>query len=1129
MTTTATILATKDAAKVALSLVVDGLPLAFTTHDVAADMSTAWAGTDWATAGFWKTGLRIAGSSEQSIIPFNPEIAPDSLDLYILDTDDSIAASLLRESYSSGVYTNLTADIDCDDTTLNVTATADFAASGTLYLGSQETVTYSGKTGTTFTGVTRGKYSLFTTFSGAPFAHPFRLNTTNSTIDGTAYRTAVSNYPRAHFNRSVALYLHHYEDGAWSTKANSKLLWAGRIKSIGEDGQGNIKLSCTSVMESLLTNLWERPYTAKVQEGFFFPRASLWMHIKSWQQDATGTVTIGHRAPAAMANPTLLTGVRYTHRQLAAEINNQLDTWFVTSSNAYGNGCALSARQDDEGKTRYHFTWHFASGISSLLLYSLDIGLSEDAWSLLGWARLPSDRVVTVDGVTIIYKRLQRSSNASLYRIEAPVAPLRWKPMAGRTFGGVYQLNVDQSTIQGTWQSQASLPVGFERIYDGTDVNGFLLVGTSHLLAVRSIGSGGFRVLKDLSEQFFAGKSGLGFGLNTDADDLNSRDDGTGTQVEVKQVWIETGRTYEIFRKLLLSTGTSAFNHTAEVDAYNANLAVGIPYSLIDYDSLRALGSNTYALVITKPIEFRALLESILAVSGAYVVWKNGKISFQRPMSSFVAEYALTESNKALTDAGDAGRSIVERSPDGIINTVTLNFHHQVTGDFLHTHVVSDDSSISDFGQRKAATIDGYGIYNYFLNEAYPNTADSWASKTAASALAHFSRPPCYVSRTYDFSLVGMAPGDTVSITDQSVVNPATGTRGISAMAAWVLSTSFDWNTGVGTCRVVLMPHVDNTRRAPWAPSARVASYVAATKVLTMEAHIYSLTTEVVDAGRFVAGDKVQLSEQGPVVAVHYTGLEVASVSTSGNGSVTLTTDPTAGAGLGAGKTYVLEYDQISAVTATQREKAFIADDANNSTGYVGNDAYLWGPIPRDVEPGPFSTQYVYKKIDTNQYAIGQPMSVHKMVHAVDAMNSLNAWRTTQSYVNEVLTTAHTQLGTTPKIVYGSVWVPLYRGNSGLSLRLYVKTSAGTSTFTAYWTRNRFSGTSSTAFLHSDGKYTVDTTTTSTTYEWSNTVIMTYPYRSSGPEAPGGMWLTIVASGSTGAVTASLKGVNVVG
>jgi hypothetical protein len=1117
LTTTLNWLESKDAAEVAMVVVFDGLPIALTTASSASEMATAWAGTDWSSSTQWSLGLRVVGNMSQRITPYDPQIEANSLDIYALDVDDNLAAYLLRTAYSSGAATPITSDIDCNDTTFNVKTTTSFDSSGTLYLGSQETVTYSGKTATTFTGVTRGKYALFQTDGGSAFARPFRGNSSDNGTDVTAYKPSVSNYPSSNVNRCVAVYLHHRENGVWCTKANAQLLWAGKIKEISEDGTGNVKMSCVSVLEMLFQKIWERPYTARLAEGMSFTNITGHIHAESGTY-TIGDIVTGIRGPSDSA--LIVSGNEITHRRLASEINNQMATWLATGTDLHGSAFSirLMPAADGDGVPKYRMTWRLSDG-SITKRYMVHVGLSWDAWSLLGWEPSRSDHKISIDGSEIVYKTFIRRTTTT-YILEATNPPMRWKPIGVHLGSGRHTVVCDLNSEQGTWRTQTNLPIAVDNIYDGTTSGlGFIKVGESHVFAAL-YDDAEFSIVDDVTAEM----ASLGFKLASGPNDLNHQDTGNTQAVEAQQVWIEQDSAVNVFKRILMSTGTSGFNHVTH-DSYADDMGIGIPASLIDQGSMLALGRYDYGLVLTGPMEVRKMLESIMAFNGVYLVWKNGKITFQRPAGTQTVDYQLTEANKALTDPNDAGRSRAVISADEIINVATMNYHYRADGKFRDQITVQDDSSITLFGQRRSVEIDAYGIYNSFIRWTNSNIAEIWRQRIAPGMMAHFTRPLAIISRTYDFSLANMAPGDVVEVTDQAIVNPLTGTRGITEMRGWVLSTDFDFSTGVGKCQIVLLPHIAETRIAKWAPSARVSSYDAGTKVLSMVAHEYSLSSDTVDAGRFATGDKARLSELGPSgAATNYTGLAVASVSTSGDGSVTLTTDPTGGSGLGAGRTYVLEYDDVLTVNSDQRAKAFIADDADMSTGYNGNDAYVWGPANNGLDPGSVDYTQQYMKVESTQDDVGTALSAHKLKHIVDSCNNLFAYRTSQVHINDVLVTGRAQTGTTEKLVYGPVWVPLYGGDRSLKASVYGKTSSGTGTFTVYYSPRPPVGSTSTS-VSADSAKSVTLTTTSATYEWIAETSVTNPWRTNNP-LRGGCWVYVTAKASAGGVTATFCGIH---
>ena len=96
--------------------------------------------------------------------------------------------------YQDG-YTTLTANMTNNSTTpIQVTSTAGFISSGGLIIGS-ELITYTGKTATTFTGITRGVYGSTNVAhtAGVNVSEAQTLASSSSTLPLTLLQTTVSN------------------------------------------------------------------------------------------------------------------------------------------------------------------------------------------------------------------------------------------------------------------------------------------------------------------------------------------------------------------------------------------------------------------------------------------------------------------------------------------------------------------------------------------------------------------------------------------------------------------------------------------------------------------------------------------------------------------------------------------------------------------------------------------------------------------------------------------------------------------------------------------------------------------------------------------------------------------------
>lgn len=146
-------------------LLINGMPLILYPDGVtitglspASPDSAWWPGT---TYGNWTTyakpwlmlvddGIRI---TERALPSATNVLDVSEVTFHISDVDD--AATRMFASQDLAIATFITSTVSATDVTISVVDTSAFASSGTLYLD-QEAITYSGKTGTTFTGCVRG-------------------------------------------------------------------------------------------------------------------------------------------------------------------------------------------------------------------------------------------------------------------------------------------------------------------------------------------------------------------------------------------------------------------------------------------------------------------------------------------------------------------------------------------------------------------------------------------------------------------------------------------------------------------------------------------------------------------------------------------------------------------------------------------------------------------------------------------------------------------------------------------------------------------------------------------------------------------------------------------------------------
>lgn len=1053
MATTNTWLTTENEARICFVLAFEGYDLAFTTHNTPSELATAWSATDWTT---FKSGLHIIGETGQEITIFDPKVNPDNLTFRCLDDGNVLSGRLLREADSSINKTYLTASLTANATSCTVKDTTGFSSAGHIYIG-HEAIQYGVKGAGSFGALTRGKWVLWGR-SGASTRYGMAHVIPTGTAD-INNSPAVTSLPRTWYNRRVGLYAHHLEDTqgtVWSTKANSQLIWAGRIKSYADNGDGTFSISCTHLLELLQFGVPVNQYRAELSDGLYIQ-----------DEDIAITFKRNDGAASTYAVTTTLTSsvnLTRTWQEVREEINSIFQAGFATTST---DSWQLNEVQTTSGK---RVEIRVDGSISAF--HTRTIGLSQRVWELLGFIPFAGG-VQREDSTGRLYVE-QALPSINPMKYIAPQAPL----INTNYFKGNDKVVVTNE--RGVFETQPTM-------IPWVTGEGYVVVGSETWViddydsATKTLtfawpGSGGY---------FFIDPAGRSW---SDLHGSISGDTWGGDRPQLTQAWIEYLPAGTTLLRLLLSTGVDGYNEST-YDKYGEGYGLAIPYDLINVPSFEALDAEIpqYLLYIVKPTPVSEIVEQICAVTGRQIIFKDGKISLLRVGNMTYDQSAnvksLTENNKAKPD----DRAIVSRTPEGIINSMVLKYFKPPEGvhkgEYQRTIQVEDLPSITDFGQRRAIEIKGDGIFKH----------DAWVDNVASPALANFSRPLAIIERTYDFSLYDLTPGDAVEVTDNYAIDPVAGTRGITALPCWVLATSFDWKTGTGKAKLVFSPEIDATRRATWSPSARIVVYTVP-RTITCDANIFSHSSESADASHFEAGDKIRIVEISPQSGASpetYVG-EVESVS--GN-DITLTSDVTGGAGLGAGKTFVIEPDDILTVQAAQKNHAFIADDSDNSTGNASNDAYRYGI---DTTADTLSTSAItYNSEFVRPYNIaddkGEPMSIHKQKYLIDSLNNLYGYKTNniilQDYVNR------TDTNTNYTLAYGPVFVPIY-GHPSRTYKVRLLGKIDNAANTVYY-RVRFSSAPVRGSSYTSLTFPTDTTsieltlTGSTDPQWTTETTIT--------------------------------------
>jgi len=1006
-------------AKVAQVLVIDGTPLAFTTDADLEGIARAFfdGGDPWEQ---WtydvRGGLQIIGELSQAIKLNDAKMNPSAVTFRIVDPTGAVEQVLFREQ-NPGARTHLRVNVLPGDTTVQVLDTTLLPTPpGTAHIA-HERFTYtakSGGVGGTLTGVTRARYAIHSHDDGTAF-EPIHYIGGEATIGATT-SPAVTERTRTWYRRSVALFLLHWDAtrGAWSPMNEARRLWDGWIEvgpQDGRDQEGGVFISFTAVSAAarLQNMLMSEQWRATLATG---------MYLIDAVEGGVAVFRPGPPAtPYAVEVPLNLetTETRYSHGDIAERLNAELAA--SAGSFVAGDSWSVHLRAMDDGTERYVIRLACEGSVITDPAVVPAIALPKRVARLLGFEEQSlAAGYIDSTGRELRHVVLPRVNNALYERTagKAPVVVDVFDPAAGAVIGFTGET--------GAWQNQQStgdvspLPLGSEGcVRLGDELWAVEYTGQNTLLLIARLN----QKTREWETPAFEGGPTLRLGESG--------------ELEVRQVWYEQGAAGTLLLKAALSVG-GGLNHT-DYDVYTSpGFGAGIPCSLIDVTSWLDLDDVAFELLVDGPTPLYTFLEQVLACSGRYMVWKSSgsatppKLTVVTPSfessGAVQAAWTLTQGNKAGTVAEPGSTSFdpdyteAIRTAEDLVNRIEIHHGGTVDGKNEKRTVITEPSSMADFGRKRTHEIKAHRILNV---EAVVNT-------TIGVALAYFSRPLCYLSRSIDISLVRMAPGDSVFLTDPHVIDPATGLRGVTEQPCWVLEVSYDWKAGRGKVVLVFVPEKDPSRTGLYAPSALVDStkgtngYTAATKRLYLEDHEYSDSTEGLDLDAFEVGDAVMVRERDDAAGSIF-GPDI--IAGKGADYVTLTTGFV---GLTAGRRYELEYVDINSLTNdAQLEHAFLADSATRDTGYTTPDPYQYGVDPSAVNLPAAAIDYetpMFEPLATVDDQ-GEPLSAGTVNLLQRAANNMLQYGTRQE-CSGWLSTEVSKTGDTNYKLVCTVFVPLY-------------------------------------------------------------------------------------------------------
>lgn len=941
MGTTKTAIQNGDNPRLVFTIAIEGYQNLITSHDDTSAIITAFAATDYAAC---IRGLKRPEEITQAITPFRPRLDSASTTFVVMpDEDDTFGVDVFSSDRSTGNYGRLSASVDAQASNISMGSSADLGGVGeSAYIGT-ERVTIVSNSGTAIIAA-RGIPAPFGVESTGRFG---RAHTVSQVAGGRVGYPYATDWKRIWIGSWIGCWCSKVDpDGTVDTVAESELIFAGRISDL-QDSEGNATIvtatDARDITES--TILMNDQFSAtpkegvRIEDGDKFKISTIhWVGGSPTFNTATMTVGTGGYLDAGVVNAAdVLEGLSNWYQD-----NAITDIQFIFATIA-GNVSYIRCRMDIASIEAGRFTFRCPAHIAGLLGFDIENPTTRvDAGESDQGQPIYSSQVEGPDGAGDVVTYL-RTPFTQAHSLTVGAFDSTWKLQAPT---GTF---VDQGDyVPSPWKGLHST---------GTGTWGFLNFGGLTILVKRTDDETFTTYYDPQIARAFDEEKPKPIKLDSEFGTVladNSRFIRVGDGLpRVKQVIVMEGELDDLVTRIFASTGAANYNEsTVGYDSLDAQLGAAVPWDLLGDNFVNSLESianfsdnKTFTLVLDKPTKLSDVLISELAMRNAHLVFRDGGLVFVTPSTviSTTATHTLTVSDKAAPP-GQAHQDPpqVVRSRDTIINSIKLEFNRRFDGRYMDTIEVSNQQSKTDYGHAAPLTIKARNAYG-LGRASFSQGIRELVPLLAGDALAFWSKPLPRVRRSIAAAKWFMAPGDSVSFTDNFIRDPQSGTRTVSELPAWPVSVVQNWTTMRGEVELVLQGD-DSSRRVIYSPAAKLASYSAPT--ITCEASEFSLASEAADASHFEAGDLIYVIEASPATIGSPVLWSRTIDSVSGN-DITLTSGLSSPAFDSNLDYYIISQDRSTAQTS-QKADCYIGDDGD---GKIANDVRnrLWTTQPTVV------------------------------------------------------------------------------------------------------------------------------------------------------------------------------------
>lgn len=942
MGTTSDALRTQTGVVYCYVLVLEGYDYLLTDHADAEAVVTAWAATDWSAC---LPGLRVGGPISQRFKPWQTDLDVQTLQVSVVpDEGDTFGRAVFKAKATYNTRLTQTFQPAADGSgVMNVKSTTGLGASGSIYVGGQKH-DYSSKTATTLTLSPNGAsaHSPFTAQSGNHLGVPAPVP---QNVNGdVAAPPRASSAPTRWTGRKAALYIHRIVDGVLDTKAQAQLEFAGVIRDISDAEDGSTVLEFEDMR-------------AKIRDAVILQ--DQWIgHVKPGVRLIAGTRLEASELPES---GSALTSAAFTVVSSGAAGANQINAgtyeiealrsaltaWLAADATLVGEW-NFAVRGGGDAGVRFEISARFASGATRRLWLK---STSANIFEMLGFSSggtgagageyrafvTAEDNWFLVQGWAI---------DDSLYStIVSGRAPYKAKFLQNPKFGTLSAESVVLETSTGTFFNQLSyLPPALRLFTSLAETWGIFQVGNGVYLGRLDDATHISGLSRDIVTLRYVDSPDdpLNDGLA-----INSEED----RLAVRQCLLLEGSFTDIVTKLIASIpgGTSGVNHTTyDVFPWGA----GVPWSLLGDNWVNscnaleeALNSKSITALVTQPTRLLDVLISEFALRGAWMRWKDEgyQLATLPTPNATTADHDFDETNKA--DPGDtssAGRTVTQITNEYLRNIIKLEYARDATGKYRRSVTAIEQASVTEYGGSAAKTIQA--VNSFGEEQGAGASVEEMIASLVSKVFPKFAKPLCVVRRSIAPTLFHVVPGDTGTFSDVFARDPTSGERGVANRACVVLSVSYDRGSDGGQLsgEVELLVGGED-RHYAMAPAAEIDTaysgtidgivfvngYSAAGTAIKLKDHAYSRAADALDVTRFAATDALRIVRLDDGVSGDAWS-RTASTVDAVDGYIILSAALTSPAWTSAAtERYRVQYQNYSACTASQRLRAFQADDSD--------------------------------------------------------------------------------------------------------------------------------------------------------------------------------------------------------